>query len=364
MRRRDLHAACLWLACALGACAPAGTAVEPPPQASARPAPPPAESGHVCSESAGAANPALSRVVVRGGSAAACEKIESRAGAPVDEGRVDRDLRALFAEKSLEDVVVVLEESASGRVLAFELKGLPRLESIEFQGASALDRTALLAAAGLGEPFFRATRARRGAEGIQQAYRDRGYRRATVEWSTQNVSKSALSLVFRVVEGPLFTLRTVKVTGNKAVKEAEIRAALEPHMGQPLDGDGESVARSRVEMLYYDNGMVNASVTTKEIVEGPGGALELVLEVKEGPVFHVDKVTFTGDACVGAPAIRKAMKGLVPKAVFQRSKITADVTALETACRAAGKAGKVELSTEVDPKKSTISVTARFVPGT
>lgn len=356
-------AGCLSLGPALFGCAPEVPAPKPPP---AVPPPPsaPARAGQVCSEVKSPEGGALHRVVVRGGGGgdAVCRDMESQAGRPYSDDAADRDLRALFARDLYADVVVVLEDAAAGPVLAFELRPLPAIASIQFEGATVFERPALLANSGLEGRGYKASWAKRGAEHIAILYRAQAYNKIQIDVSAKEASGGAVAVTYRVSEGPRSTLRSVKLLGNTTFSEAELRAAVAAQVGQPFGAESELYTIGLLDGLYRDRGKVRAVVSRKALVEQADGAVDLTLSVEEGATFKISKVSFEGDPCIQDSGLRSKLQGLRKNIVFQPARIQADLRAIEAACKAAGKVGQAEPEVDSDIKKSTIALKIRFVP--
>lgn len=353
----------LWLPLlvwSLGACA----AEVPPP----KPAPPvkPAEeiaieTGQICSEVKSPEGETLHRVVVRRGAKDACKDLESQAGRPYHEDTTDRDLRALFGKDLYSDVVVVLEETPAGRVLAFECKLLPAIESITFEGATAVDRKGLLAAFGLEGKGYKPSWAQTGADYIAENYREQGYRKARVDVSAKEVTGGGVALTVRIAEGPRSLLRSVQVLGNKTLSEEDIQKAVTDQLGH-FFGDGhESYSAGLITAAYRDKGKVRAEVSVKEVKEQADGAVNVTLSVEEGPTFRIGKLSLEGDPCAQDPKVKSSFKGLKTGNVLLLPLITADLRAIETACKTAGKPGRAEPDVTIDDKKRSIALKIRFV---
>jgi len=151
---------------------------------------------------------------------------------------------------------------------------------------------------------------------VKELYAEKGYYIAKVGHETEEVNETTVNLIFVVDEGMKVKVGDIRVLGNKAVSEGDIRDALETkekgwfsrkeYNPQVFEEDKE-----RVLVLYRDRGFKDARVISHEIDLDEEEALaNLTITVDEGPRTYVKQVKIDlEDAVVSGLPSEAALAG-------------------------------------------------------
>ena len=144
-------------------------------------------------------------------------KILSRSGQPLDQQKVEADLKSLMASKWFSDVSPYYEESPpkSGKyILIFRVREMPVLRHVEFRGRKAvtlkeIEENTDLKVGNRSDP----TRPGWPCDQIQRLYQEKGYELAEVKL-VEGGNIGDTKVVFQIFEGPKFQINSVDFKGN------------------------------------------------------------------------------------------------------------------------------------------------------
>ena len=109
-------------------------------------------------------------------------------------------------------------------------------------------------------------------------------------------------------------------------------------------------------LALYEVGLVESEVTTRLEENFLASTVNVVLTVREGPVYRLGTCKVVGPAALPPAKYREVVAQLPRGAVFARSKVAAAIKEVEALHRAAGTERRVEVWTNVDKAKRTIDV--------
>ena len=251
----------------------------------------------------------ISKIEFEGNATITTDKLEpkllSRVGQPLDQDRVDADLKTLMATKWFSDVRYELDESPpkSGKfALIFVVREMPLLTKVEFRGRKVIrlkeieDMTGLKAGK-RADPM----QARLAISRIPRLYADKGYDLASVTLLEGGNSGDS-EIVIEIFEGPKQRIRSINFTGNhfatddalmsKISREqptlshvggAQHRADLIEERQNPINYDVIDDAKQRMIKYYKDEGFLNVVVSSILREGDQPGDLHLVYAIEEGP---------------------------------------------------------------------------------
>ncbi|HTJ80850.1 MAG TPA: POTRA domain-containing protein [Polyangiaceae bacterium] len=356
---RFVAAASFSLLAACSAAQPVGSAPSPTQSAARARAASPAAAEHrpstTCSR-AKATNPLyLVSVVIRGSDdRAACAKLGTYAGAPLEDAGVESDIRALFATGHFDDVVAVAEDDAGALSLVFEVKERPRIGALEVVGAPpAVDATSAI-----GERPERLDPVwLRGAEArVADALQESGYRHPVVGHEVRDPRSQSARVRITVAAGSRFTLGAARFEGLAKAKEAALRNVLLMKAGEPATNDLVERDTLVVGSVLYDLGLVESAVTSRVEENASTASFDVIFTVTEGPVYALGKVKVKGARALPAARYEKLLASLKPGGVFVRTSIANLVQDIESMHRDAGAPAHVDVESHVDAKKRTVDL--------
>ncbi|MDC3962338.1 POTRA domain-containing protein [Polyangium jinanense] len=287
-----------------------------------------------------------------------CARVKHGIGRSLDEQRVDDDVRALYADGRIEDIIVHREEGPR-TVLVYAVRMRPPLVSFEIQGADpsgALPAGVVLERPEVADPGIIHTMTSDATRQLQDA----GYPHAKVDFE-MTPRDGGVALVIRATPGPRAIVRAVRFEGPSSDRARELSAAMRTTVGNPLDRPTLERDVLVIQADGYDKGRITTTVAAPEIIESEGGAaVEIVLRVTEGPIFRIRKVTFEGDLIGPVKTYERDFWTLKPGAIFSRTIAAADIERIRAFHEARGSVVDVNPSVELDAARETVDVKVRI----
>lgn len=333
----------------------------------AKVAPPPAPEPiavHVCSESKTVVDKNQTvRVEIRGRGVPAqlCERFPVRPGDALELATTDINVRSLYAEGRVEDVVVYKEWRKEGIVAVYEVKIRRRVRSVKVRPVTTLEQSiadGLVTEAPLWEDTAQFDAMVREATDTLST---RGYRRANISVETTPEGEDEVHVVLVVDPGPRVTVATFRIDGFSAARMKELTPIIRTKVGDPFNQEWFERDVLLMTSDLFDRGMLTASFSTPEIVESPDGSkVDILLKVTEGPVFKVRQVKFAGDLVAPPPTYLRETWRTKTGAIFSRKAVLEDIDSVKRFHISKGAPADVDIETVLDPKSKTIDVTVRI----
>jgi outer membrane protein insertion porin family len=238
--------------------------------------------------------------------AALLDVIRLRAGDVLDEGRIKRDVEALWRTGYLDDVVVRAEPGPTGLTVRFEVKEKPAVRGWSMTGDKKLKEDDLKEAVDI-EPFTVPSDARiaQNVRAIKDKYLEKGFFLAEVEPVIVPAGDDLVDLTFKITEHRKVVVQTIDITGNESVPDSKLRRFMQTKAGgivpwltssgtfiqENLDND-VYVLRS----VYLEEGYVDAVVDAPKVFLSPDKRyIYVTIHVTEGPRYRIGKVTVQGE---------------------------------------------------------------------
>jgi outer membrane protein assembly factor BamA len=139
-------------------------------------------------------------------------------------------------------------------------------------------------------------------------YHERGYLKAAIipespkvvkppagdTEGNQNQNATFVDLTLAVTPGKPYKLSGVEWSGNKAFPTDTLQKLLHFKIGQPANTVELADELKEVQTLYGSRGYVTATIKGKAEFDDTAGTVAYLLEVSEGPVFHMGELEFRG----------------------------------------------------------------------
>jgi outer membrane protein insertion porin family len=236
------------------------------------------------------------------------ELVETRAGEPLSLVQVRETIGHLFALGRYQDIAVEALLDGAGVALRYRLVPLQVVRRVAFRGSLGLRASALRRAleARLGRAPL-VGRAAAAAQVLEEVYARTGYLRARVTPRVQaGAEGGGPELVFEVDAGPRARVGAAVVTGSPLEPPASVLARLDVRPGAFYDRTRLDRALERYVAGLKHRGHLQASATVTPTVRADGTVVDLLVEVRPGPVVTV--------RVVGDPLPADRLAELVPVA--------------------------------------------------
>lgn len=293
-------------------------------------------------------------------------------GAPVDEDRVDTDIKDIYAMGFFDNVWVTSEDTADGVVLVYHVAERPYIEAIEFEGVRKVEREDLEAVINITtRTIFDPQRVWVGLEQARKFYTSEGYPDAKIDFDVEVREDNNATVVYRVDEGELVRVVDIRFEGVKAFKKRKLRKLMTTRKqwwlsfltgAGLLNEDELATDVDRLTAFYYDNGYIHARVDEPKVERNDDG-LVVTMKIDEGPLFHIGSISFEGEVLLPEEELL-AKTGLVVGGVFRASRLREAVFALTEAYGDLGYAfAEIEPRTRTSRTADEIDIRFAFDPG-
>ena len=304
----------------------------------------------------------------RVGTEAVLREMRIRPGMQLSWDVVREDVARLFEMNFFEDVSIHLEHRADGPAVIVRVSEKPVVRQVVYEGNSEmkdddLDEIVEIAPYSMLDQH----RIERAAREIEASYKGKGYFLAEVTTRVQSVpDEAAVDVVFEVNEQAKVQVRSIRLIGNEAIPDSDIKAHMETREGHWLSfltqwgtyrPEAFEIDLMRIAALYYDRGYINVQVGQPHVtLSADGRFIHVAIGIEEGEQFSVGAVDVSGDLLEDASRLR----ALVPMRegdVFVRSELGEGIMALQGLYQDRGYAyADVTPLTGVDSSQRTIDL--------
>src|SRR5688500_6786668 len=308
--------------------------------------------------------------------------VQTRAGDPFNEAQVQRDLQAILALGFFDKTQtrVLTEEGARGGVnVIFEVKELPIIRDLQFEGLKSVPESDVLKAfrerrVGISkESIYDPVKARTAVRVLKELLSARGHPNATIEERREEVSNTSTALTFVINEGERVRVVEIQFEGNTVFSDGALRGSMKyvKEAGLITRFKGQDILhREKLEadLRNVDNYMRSKGYLQarhgEPRVEGVGPrrtgfpilplpflssvdeGLRVTVPIVEGKVFRIGEMKIEGISIFSEPAIR-AVIGLNKGDVANGEKIGKAL--FENLKKYYGQQGFIEYTAEPTP---------------
>ncbi len=313
--------------------------------------------------------------------------IKTRPGDVYDSAKIERDLRELlsFGWFDKTESRVLTEQGPRGGVnVIFEVKELPIIRELTFEGTKAIQESDILKAFREGrvgiskEAIYDPVKTRVAKRILREMLAAKGYPNAKVDVIDEEVSPTSVAVTFDIDQGRRSRIVEIDFEGNEVFKDKELRKQLQlvKEAGLISRFKGQDILELRkmdydlrTNVLPYmrSKGYFQARIGEPEVVglgykrtgipvlgilpipmlSSKDDTLKVVVPISEGKVFRVGDVNVTGNSIFSEQTIQGIL-GLKKGDIADGKRLQ---TALyEDLKRIYGSQGFVEYDVELDPK--------------
>lgn len=256
---------------------------------------------------------------------------------PFTRDKLNEDLRRLAELGLFESVDVATEVRADGVVITYTVSEARLIADVTAVGFANLDfdgevRPQLRLEAGkpFSDYFERLDRER-----VEALYRDKGYMFAHVQVNTrldEERDPPALRVRFRVEEGPLVSLETIRFVGNATFSARQLKRVMTlqesswPRWLFRETFDPRTLSRDLITLsrFYQQKGFLDAQVALGDLEYSPDKReMAIEIHVEEGRRFKVGKVSISGNQLFTVEELINRMK-LRPGAFYDEEQLLSD----------------------------------------
>ena len=278
------------------------------------------------------------------------------------------DVRALWDAGFFDDIEVDLTRGDKGVTIRFLVRERPNIKELAYEGNEEIEADKLGEAIEVKPNTILSVPAvRRSVQKIKDAYAEKGYFLADVEFTIEPQRDNEVIIKFKITEHQPVTVRRITFIGNEHVADSELRETMQTGQtsffsfgsGGPYRQDMFERDVLLVSALYYDKGYMSVQIGTPRVMLTPDReGIEITLAIHEGPRFKIRQLKiFERDndgneiePLGGRRAIRTKISAKSGD-WFNRAQIVKDLQAVRTVYRDAG-----YYSVEADPETEVDAV--------
>ncbi|MEC4684632.1 MAG: outer membrane protein assembly factor BamA [Nitrospirota bacterium] len=234
------------------------------------------------------------------------KRLSQKAGQPLAEDNISKDIKSIYKMGYFEDVRVEAEPFEGGLKIIYIVKEKPTIVKVGFQGNREYDddklREQITITSGAIED---ATLIRDNVHRLRVFYEGEGYWLAGIVPVVRKITENEVSLTFLIKEGEKVKIKEIRIKGNQALSDREIKKVMQTKSWGLLSfitsagyyKESEMKADiERIRNLYYDNGYLNVVVSGPETKLTPDRTGMIVsLTISEGPQYRVSTIRFAGN---------------------------------------------------------------------
>jgi outer membrane protein assembly factor BamA len=206
-----------------------------------------------------------------------------------------------------------------------------------------------------GQQSFARAEASRVALVLQGEYAFHGYGNARVDYEVVAATPRAVSLRYKVVRGQRWKLANVVFEGAAKVPVSELMAASTLELGAPYSALFGERAALLLQALLFDHGLLSSTVVAEPLTVDGQGNVELRFVVSERVEYKVRSVVFAEQSASTAKELLSIVKTRAPM-VFNRTKMQADLEAVQAFFARRSRAVKATPRLALDPQRETVDV--------
>lgn len=307
--------------------------------------------------------------------------VQARPGDVFNQQQIERDLQAIQALGFFDKTAtrVLTEEGVRGGVnVIFEVKELPIIRDIQFEGLKSVPESDVLKAfreqrVGISkESIFDPVKARNAMRVIKELLASSGRPNATIEIREDEVSATSVAVTFVINEGDKVRIVEIQFEGNSVFSDGTLRAQLKlvkesglisRFRGQDiLDRAKLDYDLNNVRNYMRSKGYLQARIGDAR-VEGLGKrrtgfflplpllsstdeTLRVIVPVTEGKLFRIGEIKIEGNSIFSEQAIQSVI-GLRKGDVADGKKVSDAL--FENLKKLYGREGFIQYSAEPDP---------------
>jgi outer membrane protein insertion porin family len=245
-------------------------------------------------------------------------QLRTKPGQPYSESLVEQDIRALYATGTVQNVRIFGQADGERVKVMVVLQTRSLVNQIEISGAERISakvlrkRIALKINGRLSEQDLE-----EGRQKIIETYQAKGFTDVDVKFHIDtDEARGTSRVVYTITEGTKGAVNAVRFEGNTKFGDRILRKQMKTK-GKTLYSFIDKSGRldetqleqdiNAVKEYYQDHGYIDVEVKEVRRVRA-NGKLTLVVVLSEGPIYHVGKLSISGEKVASEKKIRALLK--------------------------------------------------------
>src|SRR5947207_2388255 len=268
-------------------------------------------------------------------------QMRTKVGQPYSDQVVEQDVEALYRTGAILNVRIFAEPEGDGVKVTVAVQTRSIVREIVIDGAERIKAKKLRKEIKLrlNQPINEA-QLEEARQKIIEIYQAHGFTDISAQFRVDPIDEAhgTARVVFTVNEGAKGAVRQIRFEGNTHFSDWRLRKEMKTKrktIVSFIDKSGRlEEAQLQREMdkireFYQDHGYIDVEIKDVRKERGPKGPLVITVVVAEGPLYHVNKLTISGEKVTTEDKIRALLKmkeGSVysPKTLHDDAKMVAD----------------------------------------
>jgi len=279
-------------------------------------------------------------------------QIRTKIGLPYSDTVAEDDIRTLYNTGQFQNVRIFGQPEGDGVKVIVAVQTRAMLNEIQIDGATRISPKKLRKNLGvkLNTPL-REEDLEKGRQKIVETYQAHGFNDVdvTVHVEPIDATRGTSRAVYTVNEGIKGSVTSVRFEGNAHFSDRALRKQMKTRQktifafvdkSGRLDETQLQDDLQKIREFYQNHGYVDVAVRDVRKERTSGGALQIVIVVDEGPLYHVGKISFVGYKATNEQKLRALLK-MKEGDVYSAKAIKDDAKAMADAY---GSGGYVDLT--------------------
>jgi len=268
-------------------------------------------------------------------------QMRTRVGQPYSDQVVEQDVEALYKTGAILNVRIFAEPEGDGVKVTVAVQTRSIVREIVIDGAERIKAQKLRKEIKLrlNQPINEA-QLEEARQKIIEVYQAHGFTDISVQFRVDPIdeNRGTARVVFTVNEGAKGAVSQIRFEGNTHFSDWRLRKEMKTKRktivsfidkSGRLDEAQLQQDMDKIREFYQDHGYIDVEIKDVRKERGPKGPLVITIVVAEGPLYHVNKLTISGEKVTTEDKIRALLKmkeGSVysPKTLHDDAKMVAD----------------------------------------
>src|SRR5213595_233127 len=279
-------------------------------------------------------------------------QMRTKIGLPYSDTVAEEDIRAIYNTGQVQNVRIFGQPDSDGVKVIVAVQTRTILNEIQIDGATRISPKKLRKNLGvkLNTPL-REEDLEKGRQKIVETYQAHGFNDVdvTVHVEPIDATRGTSRAVYTVNEGIKGSVTSVRFEGNAHFSDRVLRKQMKTRQktifafidkSGRLDETQLQYDLQKIRAFYQNHVYVDVAVRDVRKERTSGGALQIVIVVDEGPLYHVGKISFVGYKATNEQKLRALLK-MKEGDVYSAKAIKDDAKAMADAY---GSGGYVDLT--------------------
>lgn len=282
----------------------------------------------------------IAKIEIRGNqktdSGAIMKQIKSQAGDVYAAAPLRDDIKNIFKMGYFEDVQLEVADTEQGREVTFVLTEKAVIGQVNLAGNKEMEEKEIKDVLSVHPNTILSTKeVQNSVENIKKLYKEKGFYNTEVTAKLDYPKPERVNIQFTITEGIKVYIKEIRIVGNTAFSEKELKKVMATSEKGLLSWITESGRlkrdildqdRSRIGAFYHNHGYIEAQVGEPEVTR-EGEWLFITFNVSEGDRYRVGTIDLAGDLIEDKNDLLEQVK-LGEEKFFSRQVLREDVMRL------------------------------------